>query len=80
MLRTSLLRLSCSLPGDDDRHIWVHGCGGGAWVHEFMGAWVHGCSGMGVEVHGREGVQEKVESGRGESGGGGKDVRERIVN
>ena len=25
VLRTSLLRLSCSLPGDDDGRVWMHG-------------------------------------------------------
>ena len=43
-------------------------------------AWVHGCSEMGVEVRGREGVQEKVESGGGKSGGGKKDISERIID
>jgi len=48
-------------------------------VHGCVGVWMHGCSGMGVEVRGREGVQEKVESGGGKSGGGKKDISERII-
>jgi len=52
----------------------------GAWMRGCVGAWMRGCSGMGVKVRGREGVQEKVESSGGKSGGGKKDISERIID